>query len=53
MYKDFKTLTIRIPSDLHRQLKIQAAQENKTITEIIIGFIEKKLSQGDKDGKDK
>ncbi|WP_457644626.1 HNH endonuclease [Persephonella sp.] len=40
---DFSQITIRIPSDLKRKLKVLAEKNGKSITELIIQIIEKEL----------
>lgn len=36
-----KKLTVMIPEDLHKRLKIKAAQDSTSITEIVIKALEK------------
>jgi predicted HicB family RNase H-like nuclease len=41
--KKIKQLTLRLPEDSHRKLKILAACSGKSMTEIIIGCIDERL----------
>ena len=40
-----KQLTLRLPEDYHRKLKILAACSGKSMTEIIVACIDERLSQ--------
>ncbi len=42
---NFKRTTIYLPEDLHRNLKIKAANQKTTMTDLIIEAIEKDLKQ--------
>lgn len=44
--EDYKQLTVRIPPDLHRALRIRAAEEGKALTIIIEGLIRQYLVGG-------
>jgi hypothetical protein len=43
--KNLKRTTIYLPEDLHRNLKIKAANQKTTMTDLIIEAIEKDLKQ--------
>lgn len=40
-----KTLSMLIPADIHKRLKLAAAQEGKTITEIVAALIREYLDK--------
>ena len=48
-YMDLKTITLRMPYDLHRNLKVKMAQEDKTmqnqILELIAEYLEREESK--------
>lgn len=41
-------LTVRIPTELHQELKIQAIKENRSIREIIEELITEYVEKGEK-----
>lgn len=49
MDKDRKALLIRMSSDLHKKLKIQAIQEDKNMTEIVLRLIDEYLKKQEKE----
>jgi predicted HicB family RNase H-like nuclease len=40
---DYKQMTIRIPPDIHKALKMRAAEDEKTISELVEGLIRRYL----------
>lgn len=40
-----KTITIRVPDELHKQIKIKIAKEGISLKDYVIGLIEKDLSK--------
>lgn len=45
MPESFKTITLRVEEDLHREIKIKIAKEGILLKEYLIGLIEKDLSE--------
>lgn len=39
-----KTIAVKIDDELHKQLKIYAVNENRTVTDIIINLVRNELS---------
>jgi predicted HicB family RNase H-like nuclease len=44
--KDFKQLTVRVPPDVHRALRIRAAEEGRSCAIIIEGLVRQYLVGG-------
>jgi Lon protease-like protein len=44
-------LTLLVPTETHRKLKVLAAQEGKTMTEILLQLIETRLADADEQKK--
>ena len=42
-----KQVVVRVPDVLHRKLKVKAAEEGRTITEIVRGMLEEWVEDGD------
>lgn len=42
---DIKQLTLRLPADYHRKLKVLAACSGKSMTELLIECIDKRLKE--------
>jgi predicted HicB family RNase H-like nuclease len=45
---NYKQLTVRIPPELHRALRIRAAEEGRPLTIIVEGMLRQYLVGGDK-----
>ena len=43
-----KQLVLRLPPELHKELKIYAAGQEKTMTDLVIDWIKEKLKEGRK-----
>lgn len=43
---EWKQQTIRIPADVHKALKVKAAQEGKPVAQVIEGLVRAWLQQG-------
>jgi predicted HicB family RNase H-like nuclease len=43
--RDIKQLTLRLPADYHRKLKVLAACSDKSMTELLIECIDKRLKE--------
>lgn len=43
--RDIKQLTLRLPADYHRKLKVLAACSDKSMTELLIECIDQRLKQ--------
>ena len=48
-----KTITLRLPDDLHKQLKLQTVQDEITIQDFIISAIKSKLENRKKEDNTK
>lgn len=46
--KEIKLLTIRMPEEMHRALKVKAAKEGQTVSVIVLGLIREYLTSADK-----
>ena len=46
-----RTVTVRIPDELHRKLKVKMAEEEMTIQSLILEFISEKLDYNLKETK--
>jgi hypothetical protein len=44
-------LTVNVPKELHRSLKLEALHKGKTITEVIVGFVEEWVKNSKKDNE--
>lgn len=45
MTKQESAICVRLPSELHRQLKFQVIRENTTIQQMIVDLLKAKLGQ--------
>ena len=49
MQAGLRAVTVKVPDDRHRRLKMVAVREGKTITEIVNGLIEAWVSKKESD----
>lgn len=45
MADDTKRLTVNVSADMHKTLKLIALQEDKTLSEVVIEFLQEKLKE--------
>ena len=41
---EMKTIAVKIDNELHKQLKIYAANENRTVTDIVVSLVKSELT---------
>ncbi len=49
MQENLKGIMVRVPEHIHHKLKILAAMQQKSMTEVIIDLVEKETIQGMED----